>query len=480
MGGHKGDAALKVAIYTRVSTDIQAEEGFSLSAQLDRLRLYCESQDWEVHSVYTDEGISAKNMDRPALRRLIDDAKSKQIDVVLVYKLDRLTRNLIDLNELLQTFDKYGVSFKSATESYDTTTAMGRLLINIVGSLAQWERENLAERTKMGQVEMTRQGRWSGGRPAFGYRYEDGQLIVDEKQAEIVREMFERYNRGEGVRKLLQWLNNPSDPKDSPRGRWTLNAVKYVLRNPLYAGMLRYGYRDPSGKRKEEFIVAEGNHEAVITLDDWRTANEIREKRKTNPSRSGTGTYAFTGIARCGLCGSAMSGLTTYKKNKNESPARRYYICGEKAHSGLCELPRIREEVIENQVLAAIMRQRQLLLSLPTEERKAKNNFDVSKKRSELEKRRQKWFEAYDAEIITLDQFQERLHQIKEDENELNKIEMESDIDEESVRKRRLLVMKNIESSWDRLQASEKRSMVKSIVEEIRISKGPSVSVLFK
>ncbi|MGF9826753.1 recombinase family protein, partial [Brevibacillus agri] len=132
---------MRTAVYMRVSTEDQAREGFSIPAQREKLLAYVHSQGWEVAAIYADEGISAKDTNRPALKRLLRDIREGNIDVVLVYRLDRLTRSVLDLYRLLQEFEKYDVRFKSCTEVYDTTTAIGRLFITLVAALAQWERE---------------------------------------------------------------------------------------------------------------------------------------------------------------------------------------------------------------------------------------------------------------------------------------------------------------------------------------------------
>lgn len=184
---------MRTAVYIRVSTDDQAREGFSIAAQREKLLAYIYSQGWEVADIYADEGVSAKDTNRPALTRMLADISRGCIDVVLVYRLDRLTRSVLDLYQLLQEFERYGVHFKSCTEVYDTTTAMGRLFITLVAALAQWERENLAERVKMGMGQMVRERKRPGGPPPFGYVLREGQLQLHPEEAKLVRTMFTQY-----------------------------------------------------------------------------------------------------------------------------------------------------------------------------------------------------------------------------------------------------------------------------------------------
>src|SRR5690625_801831 len=198
---------MRVALYARVSTREQAQEGYSISAQLKSLKAFSKSQGWDIVGTYTDGGVSAKDTDRAQLQRMINDIKDGKIDVVLVYRLDRLTRSVLDLYELLDFFDKNDCGFKSATEVYDTTTAMGRLFITIVAALAQWERENLGERVSMGMMEKARQGKYPGGRTAMGYQIVNDKLEVVESEAHIIKTIFNMYINGYSANKIAKHLN---------------------------------------------------------------------------------------------------------------------------------------------------------------------------------------------------------------------------------------------------------------------------------
>ncbi|GAE32406.1 recombinase family protein [Halalkalibacter hemicellulosilyticus] len=179
---------MKTAVYVRVSTEEQVKEGYSISAQKERLDAYIKSQGWELVSYYVDEGVSAKDTNRPELQRMLKNIEEGFIDVVLVYRLDRLTRSVLDLYQLLESFEKNGCHFKSATEVYDTTTAIGRLFITLVAALAQWERENLGERVRMGMTQKVREGEWHGSTPPYGYQLDNGSLVINLKsllQSEI-------------------------------------------------------------------------------------------------------------------------------------------------------------------------------------------------------------------------------------------------------------------------------------------------------
>ena len=181
---------MRVAIYVRVSTLEQAKEGYSIKAQLKRLKAYAVSQNWKVAETYIDDGESAKDIDRTDLKRMLEDMKNDKFDIVLVYKLDRLTRSVLDLYKLLETFEKHNIKFKSATEVYDTTNAMGRLFITLVAALAQWERENLAERVKMGMEQKAREGKWVINVAPFGYDLVGKDYLkINEDEATVVKEI---------------------------------------------------------------------------------------------------------------------------------------------------------------------------------------------------------------------------------------------------------------------------------------------------
>lgn len=233
----------RVALYTRVSTEDQAKEGFSLDAQLERLRYYAKAQGWVVAGEYVDEGHSGRTTKRPKYQLMLE--QKALWDTLLVLKMDRIHRNSRNFMAMMDDLRKHGKEFASVTESLDTSTAMGRFVMDIIQRIAQLESDQIGERTFTGMEEKARQGGGSLGKPApFGYVYgPDGRLQPVPQEAPIVAELFQRFADGHTKQQLATWLNGQGLRGRGKGGRgngapWTHKTVTNVLRNPTYAGAL--------------------------------------------------------------------------------------------------------------------------------------------------------------------------------------------------------------------------------------------------
>ncbi|MRX54633.1 recombinase family protein [Bacillus idriensis] len=368
---------MKCVIYRRVSTEMQREEGFSLEAQKSRLLSYIESQGWTLVEDYADEGVSAKNIERPALQRLIADMRLGKFEVVLVYRLDRLVRSVTDLHAMLQEFERNSVKFKSATEVFDTTSAMGRLFITMVGAMAQWERENLAERVTMGMQKKHEEGKRNGARAPFGYDIgEDGELIPNEAEAKWVRYIFEAF-KTKGRKMIAQELNN-NGVRTKLGALWNDFALHYIVTNPVYYGALRWNYRKTSGARTHEETVITASHVPLITKELYDEVQEVRTARKGSGFKSDT-HYPFTGVIKCARCGKSFVGA----KRKKKDGEYRFYRCRGRFTYGVCDMPIIPEEVIEEEMIREFPLQEIAKYAEPIEE---ETDVDVEALRKELER----------------------------------------------------------------------------------------------
>ena len=269
--------SLRCAIYTRVSTDQGLEQDFnSLDAQREASEAYIKSQAHEgwrlVRDRYDDGGFSGGSMDRPALQKLLIDVQARRIDVIVVYKVDRLTRSLADFAKLVEMFDANGVSFVSVTQSFNTTTSMGRLTLNVLLSFAQFEREVTGERIRDKIAASKKKGMWMGGVVPLGYRVESRALHIVEDHAEIVRSLFRRYLEAGSVVRLKQQLDAEEvrlPVRIDGRGRSTGGGlfsrghIYKILSNPIYVGRIAH-----KGQ------VHEGQHPPIVTKDLW---DEVRQ-----------------------------------------------------------------------------------------------------------------------------------------------------------------------------------------------------------
>lgn len=448
---------MKVAAYVRVSSQEQFEHGFSIRAQEDKLISFAESQDWEVVKVYREEGRSAKDMERPALKQLLADMKNSTFDVVLVHKLDRLTRSVLDANKILQQLEQYDVSFKSATEPYDTTTAQGKMFLNIMASLAQFEREQLAERVKFGMEQSAKEGKWSGGHSPLGYDYKEGEFRIVEGEAKIVREIFELI-KSNGLNRVADKLNERGY-RTKKGARFTAFTVQYIMNNPIYMGKVRFNssahrFNDPMDKQ----TFYDSEIPPILSEDEFMNAYNIMSKRRTKGTLVSYKDYIFSGVLRCYRCGGAMNG-NRYTNSKGQV---KTYRCPNKD----CDMARVQELKIEEALLSNIDEYMNEWIGNNTiEESNEVNNESIKKEIQTLQKRMSKYKEMFVNDLIGIDELNQNVYALRQQEKELqHQLQPKQDIDTSTLQ-----LINSFPTLWSEANNDEKTELIQSIFTRIYI-----------
>ena len=320
---------VRCAIYTRKSTDEGLDQEFnSLDAQREAAEAFILSQRHEgwvaLPEKYDDGGFTGGNMERPALKRLMAEIQSGKVDCIVVYKVDRLSRSLMDFSRIMETLDKHGCSFVSVTQQFNTTHSMGRLTLNILLSFAQFEREIIAERTKDKMGAARRKGKWVGGHPILGYDVERpaGRLVINLKEAEVVRGIYSIYREKESLIETLREVNRRGlerkrwlsrDNRMLGGGAWDKNNIYSLLTNITYTGRVSY-----------EGEVYPGEHEALIPQAEWEEVQAILKSNGKPDSTRNPTNAALRGILYCAHCNVPMLHTFTVK---NKTRRYRYYMC---------------------------------------------------------------------------------------------------------------------------------------------------------
>lgn len=317
---------IRCAIYTRKSTEEGLEMEYNtLDAQRDAAEAYILSQRHEgwtlVGDHYDDGGFSGGNMDRPALKRLLADIKNNLIDVVVVYKIDRLTRSLMDFSQLVTVFDQHSVSFVSVTQQFNTTTSMGRLTLNILLSFAQFEREVTGERIRDKVSASKRKGMWMGGHPPLGYDVVNRKLVINKEESETIKYIFSRFITLKSMTNLANELRKKEvRTKTFTTQKGELRQGSLVSKGYIYRILNNAVY---VGDMPHKGAIYPGQHDAIISRDIWNEAHSIFQ---VSPRVRGHASRCkqpaiLRGIAACGGCQSTMSPCGTRKKGK----AYNYY-----------------------------------------------------------------------------------------------------------------------------------------------------------
>ena len=326
-----GPKPVRCAIYTRKSTEEGLEQEFnSLDAQREAAEAFVASQRHEgwvaLPDRYDDGGFSGGTLDRPAMQRLMADVEAGKVDAIVVYKVDRLSRSLLDFARVMEVLDRHGCSFVSVTQQFNTTHSMGRLTLNILLSFAQFEREIISERTHDKMSAARRKGKWVGGRMLLGYDLgaERGKLVVNEAEAAQVRRIFRLFIEKGSILATARELNRRGWGRKSwvsKRGRacggrpWDKANVRALVTNPAYIGMVAY--------KGETFP---GEHEAILDQATWDAAQALlaRNRRECSAGVRNKHGALLRGLLWCGSCGVAMH---HHYAKKGEGRLYRYYVC---------------------------------------------------------------------------------------------------------------------------------------------------------
>jgi site-specific DNA recombinase len=480
---------MRVAAYIRVSTDEQADKGNSLTEQRERLEAYCRAMGWPEPTFFIDDGYSAKDMKRPAVKKLIDDVKNNDFDVVLTTKLDRMSRNLLDMLQLIKLLGEHDCNYVSSSEQFDTSTAVGRMVLQLLATFAEFERGRISERVKDNMMSLARNTNKVITRPCFGLDIIDGLYSINLEEAPFVELMADFAEEGDGYRMIAKKLNERGS-KTKKGMPWEQTNVKRVIRNPAIAGISVYNMREnKNGKTvirdKEHWVVKENTHPAIISSERQQRILGILDSRIPANRHADSETYMLTGLVKCGHCGRNMRGNTArYSRPNNKNYSYFRYVCSGYANGYECKHHTVHRDDLENLIIAEIKNvietdpgKLNLIISASVAD---VNEIDEIKAQLEkINKRIQKQIEAYENDLITAVDLKTASERAEKDRAELNRrMEHASkrEVNAGEVQKSARLLFPDI-TGTDRVKA---KVALRQLINRIELVNGELVSVVWQ
>lgn len=410
-------------IYCRVSTQEQALEGYSINEQEKRLKDYCSAKNWNVYKTYIDPGYSGSNINRPALQKMISDIAERKIDIVLVYKLDRLSRSQKDTMFILEDiFLKNNVNFVSMNESFDTTSSFGRAMIGMLSVFAQLERENIKERTSMGRQARIEEGHPHCTTPPLGYNFKDNSndLIIEPYGAMLVKKVYDLFlKEAYSINKINSYMHESYG--DSDLYKWINNtSVRRILSNPVYAGKIKYGDK-----------IYDGIHDPIIDMVDFERAQTYLKKNKTSINFDNDYTkdgyithYLLSGLLYCGDCGARLSPRTISNKTKryvcySVSKASKAMI---KSDNCTNRYNKLTIEETDNLVLNEIKKlsiEKDYFNNVASEYKSEDSSLIIKNRLSEIDSKINKLLDLYQQDFLDIEEIKDRLNSFRSEKNVL-------------------------------------------------------------
>lgn len=457
-------------IYARVSTEDQAREGYSLPEQQEKLKDLCKFRDYNIYNIYEDAGISGKDMDhRPAFKKMLEDVKNGNINVIVAYKLDRLTRSVRDLEVLISELEKYNCSLECAMDDINTSTANGRFFVRMLTVLSQLEIERVSERTKFGLVGAIKDGHIPV-RKTLGFMRDNKKLVINPAESEVVERIFDLYLKGNSY----QAISNIFNEEKVLNKKWYDSTIQKVLANPLYKGDF------VSGARTGNPILYENVVEPIISKKLWEDCQEQSRKNTRNYTRRND--YIFFQKILCPNCNRIMACKAPGGKKKKYI----YYQCND------CKTS-IREdylvELLINRITTIIeydITVRKHFAPLLKHKIENKNELLIKEKNA-LKDKITRLKEAYLNKIIDMDEYNEdkkylesRIKEIELKQKEEKELDQYNFTFEDIMLKRDLESIKSFinpiyqncfETKWEELTISEKQDLIMSYIDTISVSK---------
>lgn len=454
----------EVALYIRVSTEEQALNGDSLRTQRDELTKYALKNGFHIFGIYEDDGFTATNLKRPALKRLLQDVKENKINRILITKLDRLSRGVRNYYKILDTLDEHGVFWQTIFEKYDSSTANGRLHINIMLSVAENESAQTSERIRSVFKTKIENKEIISGKTPIGLKKENKKIIIDNDKKEIIEDAFKFHTETGSVYKTFRKL-------DIKYPELELNYMRTyrILTNKMYIGIKETKYGN---------IV---NYcPAIIDDKIFNNTQKLINKNQRKPNHNNSGGYIFQKLLRCSECGHVLGGKF-YSKNNDTS--KYYYVCKHHCSTFNCSCSKNwNESKIEEKLLSELNNQlAKYISSYECKQKELKNN-DFSKEISTIENKLVKLKDLYVRDLIRIEDYEtdykEYIQQLEQLNNKNNKIIKET-TSTANIENLKTFLNKDFSSLYSKLSREEKRRILISFIDYIIIDQDYNVNIFF-
>lgn len=455
----------KTAIYIRVSTDEQAKSGYSIEAQKKNLTEYSKRKELSFVDYYIDSGFSGAKLERPELQRLIGDVDKGLIDSVIVWRMDRLSRKMKHLLHLLDLFEKNEVKFYSMTESFDAGTPVGKLLINMLGSIAEFERESIIQRISAVIETRKLKKKLPLGQPPLGYKVEQNKFVKD-RDAHIVERIYEMYLYGYKPKQIATVLNQEGY-RTKDNNIFTRASIWRIIKNHTYAGLI-----EVNGK----FI--KGNIEPIVDEESYYQAQKIIDGRRIKKNK-GAEKHLLTGLIFC-KCGATMHSNANGKKRRYKCSARAQYF------SDSCDSKGVKADFIEYEIASLIQgiikNQKKELLNpllerynevLAQQNKISEEISNLNRKKTDIGQKLNKYFEAFEEDELDKNILKNRINELKQQKEQIEKrlveLKLKSNeidtIDEE--REKINVLLDQFEVLWEVSDLTDKKKILSILIEKI-------------